>query len=162
MDSSTQHTPDRNFNLISAALFIGIIVAISLGIGYLTQPGEWYDTLNKPFFNPPSWVFGPVWSVLYILIAIAGWRIWCKAPKSAAMKLWLAQMILNWIWSPAFFGAQAPKLAFIIIIAMVLTIYLFINRNWNSDRTSAYLFIPYAAWVTFATLLNGSIAILNP
>ncbi|MDQ2632237.1 MAG: tryptophan-rich sensory protein [Pseudomonadota bacterium] len=136
-------------------------MAISLGIGYVTAPGQWYENLDKPVFNPPSWVFGPVWTVLYVLIAIAGWRIWRIAPKSTAMMLWVAQMILNWLWSPAFFGAEAPALALAIILAMLASIALFIAQAWRLDRWSAWLFVPYAAWVAFATVLNGSIVLLN-
>jgi len=147
---------------ISAVAFVAIIVGISLGIGYVTAPGQWYENLNKPTFNPPPWVFGPVWSVLYVLIAIAGWRIWRTAPKSGAMALWIAQMILNWLWSPAFFGAHAPALALVIIVAMLASIALFMARTWKLDRWSAGLFVPYALWVAFATTLNASIVLLNP
>lgn len=147
---------------ISAVAFVAVIMAISLGIGYVTAPGEWYENLNKPAFNPPSWVFAPVWTVLYALIAVAGWRMWHIAPKSSAMALWVAQMILNWLWSPAFFGAEAPTLALAIIVAMLASIALFIAEAWRLDRWSAGLLVPYAAWVAFATTLNGSIVALNP
>src|SRR5690606_19653779 len=128
---------------------------IGLLIGFATQPGDWYDDLAKPPFNPPSWLFGPVWTVLYVLIAIAGWRIWRVAPRSAAMLLWFVQMILNWLWSPAFFGAEAPWLAFAIIVPMLAAILAFIAQARRIDRPAAWLFVPYAAWVAFATLLNG-------
>lgn len=162
MSTSREYGKRTPRGLISAVAFVAIIMAISLGIGYLTAPGEWYENLNKPAFNPPSWVFGPVWTVLYVMIAIAGWRIWRTAPKSAAMPLWVAQMILNWLWSPAFFGAEAPALALAIILAMLVSIALFIAQAWRHDRWSAGLFVPYAAWVAFATTLNGSIVLLNP
>jgi tryptophan-rich sensory protein len=84
-------------------------------------------------FNPPGWVFGPVWTILYGLIGIAGWRIWRLAPKSSAMMLWGAQMVLNWLWSPAFFGAQAPELAFAIIIALLVATIGFILQVWKHD-----------------------------
>lgn len=161
MSTSREYGKHTQRRLISAVAFVAIIVAISLGIGYVTAPGQWYENLNKPAFNPPSWVFGPVWTVLYVLIAIAGWRIWRIAPKSGAMALWVAQMILNWLWSPAFFGAKAPALALAIILAMLASIALFIAEAWRLDRWSAGLFVPYAAWVAFATTLNGSIVLLN-
>jgi tryptophan-rich sensory protein len=161
MSISTESGERRPRGLISAVAFVAIIVAISLGIGYVTAPGEWYGSLTKPAFNPPSWVFGPVWTVLYILIGIAGWRIWRIARRSGAMMLWVAQMILNWLWSPAFFGAEAPLLALAIIFAMLVSILLFIARAWKHDRLSAGLFVPYAAWVAFATVLNGSLVLLN-
>ncbi|KQZ92259.1 sensor histidine kinase [Mesorhizobium sp. Root157] len=161
MSISTESGERRPRGLISAVAFVTIIVAISLGIGYLTAPGEWYESLNKPAFNPPSWVFGPVWTALYILIAIAGWRIWRIAGRSGAMMLWIAQMILNWLWSPAFFGAEAPSLALALICSMLASILFFIAQAWRHDRWSAGLFVPYAVWVAFATTLNGSIVFLN-
>lgn len=161
MNISTENTEQRRPAFVSALLFVGTIVAVSLAIGYLNQPSEWYENLAKPAFNPPSWVFGPIWTGLYILIAIAGWRIWRIAPRSAAMMLWFAQMILNWLWSPTFFGAEAPWLAFAVIVAMLASIGGFISLAPKYDRASAWLFVPYAAWVTFATVLNGSIALLN-
>jgi tryptophan-rich sensory protein len=123
--------------------------------------GEWYENLAKPAFNPPSWVFGPVWTVLYILIVVAGWRIWRIAPTSLAMMLWLAQIILNWLWSRTFFGAEAPWQAFAILAAILVCISGFIALAPRYARFSASLFVPYATWVTFATVLNGSIALLN-
>ncbi|MDQ2705757.1 MAG: tryptophan-rich sensory protein [Pseudomonadota bacterium] len=161
MSTAREYGKPTPRGLVSAVAYVAIIMAISLGIGYVTAPGQWYENLDKPVFNPPSWVFGPVWTVLYVLIAIAGWRIWRIAPKSTAMMLWVAQMILNWLWSPAFFGAEAPALALAIILAMLASIALFIAQAWRLDRWSAWLFVPYAAWVAFATVLNGSIVLLN-
>ncbi|WP_051011665.1 TspO/MBR family protein [Nitratireductor pacificus] len=162
MSIPTENSERIRGNTVSAAVFIAFIVAIGLGIGYITAPGEWYAGLSKPAFNPPAWVFGPVWTVLYVLIAIAGWRIWRLAPGSGAMKLWIAQMILNWLWSPAFFGAEAPRLALGIILALLASILLFMARAWTLDRWSVVLFVPYAAWAAFASVLNGAIAYLNP
>ena len=146
---------------LSAALSVCLVIGIGWAIGFLTRPGEWYESLNKPAFNPPGWVFGPVWTILYGLIGIAGWRIWRLAPKSSAMMLWGAQMVLNWLWSPAFFGAQAPELAFAIIIALLVATIGFILQAWKHDGVAACLFIPYAGWVAFATALNGFIVVMN-
>lgn len=145
-----------------AALFVAAIVLLSLMIGWFTLPGEWYAGLDKPFFNPPSWLFGPVWTVLYVLIAIAGVVIWRADRNGVAMKLWVAQMVLNWLWSPAFFGLQSPELAFVIILALLAAIIAFILAARRIAPAAAWLFAPYLAWVSFATLLNGSIAWLNP
>lgn len=158
MTLANHERPARPF---SAVIFIAVVVAISMIVGYLTQPGAWYASLAKPTFNPPSWVFGPVWTVLYILIGTAGWRTWRAAPKSAAMALWTTQMGLNWLWSPAFFGAHAPWLAFVVIVSMLVVIIAFIVQVWKHDRLSSALFVPYLAWVSFATVLNGSIAAMN-
>lgn len=148
-------------NWLSLLLFIVAVVGIGLVIGMFTTPGEWYANLEKPWFNPPGWVFGPVWTILYVLIAIAGWRVWTIVEDSGLKSLWLTQMVLNFLWSPAFFGIEMPTLALVIIIAMLVTIYLFIAKSWNRDRTSGLLFLAYAAWVTFATVLNLSIVVLN-
>jgi benzodiazapine receptor len=161
MSPSTHQNHMRSPSLISLAVFVVVVVGTSLLIGFLAQPGEWYENLAKPAFNPPPWLFGPVWTLLYVLIAIAGWRVWHARPKSTAMALWVAQMALNWLWSPAFFGAEAPWLAFAIIVALLAVILAFIVQAWEFDRPAAWLFAPYAAWVAFATLLNGSIALMN-
>ncbi|MBC6982603.1 TspO/MBR family protein [Caulobacter sp. 17J80-11] len=151
----------RRSDFYSAAAFVAACVGVSLAIGWVARPGEWYADLVKPAFNPPSWVFGPVWTFLYILIGIAGWRTWRVAPKSAAMAWWGVQMGLNWLWSPAFFGAQRPWLAFAVILALLGAIVAYIAAAWRQDRTAAWLFIPYAAWVAFAGTLNGFIATAN-
>ncbi len=124
----------------------------------------WYNTLNKPFFSPPNWVFGPVWTVLYILIAISGFVIWrkkTKVKKNKALKLFGIQLILNLIWSPIFFGAHQILLAFIVIIFMLYFIYKTINAFFKIDKTAVYLLYPYLAWVSFATILNLSVWLLN-
>jgi benzodiazapine receptor len=141
--------------------FLAVVVGVGALIGIQTAPGEWYASLDKPPFNPPSWVFSPVWFVLYVMIAIAGWRTALANPRSLAMGIWVVQMIINWLWSPVFFSLQALWPAAVIIVAMLVAILSFIAVTWRSDRVSALLFVPYAAWVSFATLLNVSIAILN-
>lgn len=146
---------------LTLAVFLVVVVGGGLAIGFVTLPGEWYASLAKPAFNPPNWVFGPVWTVLYVVIAIAGWRIWEHDTRGPAMKLWVAQLALNFAWSPVFFGAQMPLQALLIIIALLATTVLFISRTYQSDQLAAGLFVPYALWVAFATLLNASIVLLN-
>ncbi|MFN3508847.1 MAG: TspO/MBR family protein [Allorhizobium sp.] len=147
--------------ILSYILFIGFVVGAGLLSGLTNMPGEWYQSLEKPFFNPPSWLFGPVWTTLYVMIGVAGARIWQRAPKSAAMQLWFAQMALNLMWSPAFFGLQNPELALVVIAGMLLTIIAFMVKARPIDRISTLLFVPYLAWVSFASVLNLSIAWLN-
>lgn len=130
-------------------------------IGTTFLPGEWYAGLAKPPFNPPDWLFGPVWSVLYLLIAYAGWRIWCRNPAGLAMQVWFGQLAFNFIWTPVFFGMRLPGLALVVLAAMLALIVLFIRLTWNRDRISAISFLPYAVWVAFAGLLNLSIWWLN-
>lgn len=142
-------------------LFLVVVLGVGAGLGFLTAPGEWYDTLEKPPFNPPSWVFAPVWTTLYVLIAIAGWRTFLNDANGPAMKLWYAQMALNWLWSPVFFGLHMLWPALIVILALDGAVLAFIANRWSRDRAAALMFVPYAAWVLFASLLNLSIAILN-
>lgn len=148
----------KAFSLI---LFILAVVLIGMLIGYATLPGEWYASLNKPSFTPPNWVFAPVWTALYILIAIAGWRCWLRDRSSAAMKLWFVQMALNFLWSPVFFGAQQPALALVVVIAALAAVIGFIIAAWNKDRLAAILFLPYAAWTAFATALTAGVVVMN-
>lgn len=148
---------------LSLPLFL--FVALSLGggllIGAFNMPGDWYAALEKPAFNPPNWLFGPVWTTLYILIGIAGWRTWENARGSTSMWLWWLQMALNFAWSPVFFTLHNVAAAFAVIAALLLTILGFIAVTWKRDSVSALLFAPYAAWVAFASLLNGAILMLN-
>ncbi len=146
---------------LSLWLFIIIVLGIGLSIGFATAPGTWYQGLAKPSFNPPDWLFGPVWSLLYVLIAIAGWRIWRVAPDSGAMRLWGLQLVLNYLWSPIFFGLQRPGLALVVIVALLAAILGFVALARRLDRPAAWLFVPYALWVAFATLLNAAIWRLN-
>lgn len=146
---------------LNLALFILLVFGGGSLIGYYNMPGEWYAGLVKPSFNPPNWIFGPVWSILYVMIAIAGWRLWENHRMTAAMAIWWIALSVNFMWSPAFFGLQSIGLALVIVIVMLALIVAFIAKTWNLDRVSAWLFVPYAAWVSFATLLNASIWWLN-
>lgn len=146
---------------VSLILFLVLVLGGGLALGGLTVPGGWYAGLVKPSFNPPAWLFGPVWTVLYVLIAIAGWRVWQRDRSGWPMKLWWAQMALNFLWTPVFFGAHQLALALVVILLMLVAILAFITTAWRRDRMGAWLFVPYAAWVAFASLLNGSIWILN-
>ncbi|MBD1546638.1 TspO/MBR family protein [Roseibium aggregatum] len=148
-------------NIRSLAFFLILVVGGGIAIGIATAPGAWYVSLIKPPFNPPNWIFGPVWTALYICIAIAGWRVWLREPGGWAMKLWAAQLALNFIWSPVFFSAHRMDIALGIIILMLITIITFIVKARPKDDLAALLFLPYAAWVAFAAILNGSLLYLN-
>ena len=143
------------------AVFIAIVLGGGILIGLMTLPGEWYAGLTKPPFNPPGWIFAPVWTLLYILIAIAGWSTWQREPYGSAMAVWFVQLALNFAWSPVFFGAHQIGTALVIVAVLLATILAFIVMRWPRDRNAALLFTPYAAWVAFATLLNGAIWSLN-
>jgi tryptophan-rich sensory protein len=143
------------------AFFLVLVLGGGLALGWLTAPGEWYAALAKPPFNPPAWVFGPAWTTLYVLIAIAGWLAWKRDRGGLPMKLWWAQLVLNFAWTPVFFSLHQVGAALAIILALLAVILAFIASAWRQDRTAAYLFIPYAAWVAFASTLNGAIFVLN-
>ncbi|MBJ7578185.1 tryptophan-rich sensory protein [Devosia sp. MC532] len=146
---------------IVLAVFIVAVVGIGSFIGTQTPPGPWFESLAKPSWNPPGAVFAPVWTILYVMIAIAGWRVVMDNPKSKAMMLWYAQMVLNFLWSPVWFGAEMPWLAFGIIVVLWVTIVAFILTVRHRDMLAAWLFVPYLAWVSFATVLCGTIAAMN-
>lgn len=148
-------------SLLALALFLVVVIGVGSAIGILSVPGEWYAALQKPPFNPPSWVFAPVWFVLYVCIAVAGWLTFMRDASGTCMKVWVAQMLLNWLWTPVFFTLHLLWPAFAIIVLLLLLILVFIGNRWSRDRAAAWLFVPYAAWVSFATLLNGAIAWLN-
>jgi len=125
----------------------------------------WYSYLNKPFFSPPNWIFAPVWTTLYILMGISFYLIWIKGFKTRkvrdAVNVFGVQLILNAIWSPVFFGYKNIVLALAIIIIMWIYIVKTIRAFLKVDKTAAYLLYPYLAWVSFATILNLSIWVLN-
>ncbi len=146
---------------LSLTAFLAIVIGGGLLIGFLTAPDEWYAGLDKPSFTPPGWVFGPVWTVIYIMIAIAGWRAWCSNPLGTLTAIWFIQMALNFAWSPVFFSAHLPIVALLILAAMLVMILSFIIVGWLEDRVAAWLFVPYAAWVAFAAALNIAIISLN-
>jgi tryptophan-rich sensory protein len=141
--------------------FLVVVIGFGTLIGTQAIPGTWYEGLAKPPFNPPNWVFGPVWLTLYVMIAVAGWRVWMIDPRSGAMKLWFAQMALNWAWSPIWFIGQMLWPAFAVIVVLLALIVAFIVAAWRHDGVAAWLFAPYMAWVAFASALNLSIALLN-
>ncbi len=151
-----------NVSTLRSLAFIAVVLGAGMTIGYLNVPGQWYATLHKPSFNPPDWIFAPVWTVLFVLIAIAGSRTWERGSLSAAMILWFAQMALNFSWSPVFFSLHMIAAALVIVAALFVSVIAFIVLQWPQDKTSALMFVPYAFWVGFATILNFAVLILNP
>lgn len=146
---------------VSVLLMLVFVVGGGLAIGYLTRPGVWYAELAKPSFTPPGWVFGPVWTALYVMIAIAGTRIMTEASYDLATRLWWGQLGLNFAWSPVFFSAHNIGLALVVIVLLFATQLALVVVTWQQDRTTALLLMPYTAWIAFASVLNASILALN-
>ncbi|MGA8441253.1 MAG: TspO/MBR family protein [Candidatus Sulfotelmatobacter sp.] len=125
----------------------------------------WYRDLDKPSFTPPKNVYPVVWTTLYAMIAWSGWRIWSAAPsreRNHALRLWISQLATNAKWSKLFFGEHSPTLALTDAIALEGMIFAYIKAARKVDRAAADVFLPYAAWVAFAAVLNSEIARLNP
>ncbi len=150
----------------SLVAFIILCLAVSSVGGAITATSvdTWYQTLEKPSFNPPDWVFAPVWTALYILMGLAAWRIWrfrSIANTVKALSIFGVQLGLNLSWSILFFGLQRVDLALIEIFILLATIVLNAILFWRIDRLAGLIFVPYVLWVTFATILNASIWLLN-
>ena len=142
-------------------LFLVLAVGGGIVIGFLTAPGDWYATLAKPSFNPPAWLFAPVWTLLYLLIAMAGWISFEHDRSGWTMKLWWAQIALNFLWSPVFFVAHRIGVALAVILLLLASILAFIGASWQTNRGASWLFVPYATWVAFAAVLNARLFALN-
>lgn len=148
--------------MASLLLFIALVAATAFS-GAQFQPGAWYGTLAKPSWTPPSWLFGPVWTLLYIGIAVAGWLVWRKTGRmETALWIWIAQLLLNAAWSWLFFGIHRPDLALVDILAMLVLIALFIVAARPISPIASYLFVPYVLWVSYAAALNFAIWRANP
>jgi tryptophan-rich sensory protein len=127
-------------------------------------PGNWYAGLIKPAWNPPAWIFGPVWSALYVMMAVAAWLVWRAGgwrKQRAALGLFLAQWLLNALWTPLFFGLHQPGLALAEIVLLWLTLLATVLEFWQVSRAASLLLWPYLAWVSFATFLNFTLWRLN-
>ncbi len=127
--------------------------------------GGWYAALHKPTWNPPAWVFGPAWTLLYFLMATSAWIVWREGGWKAqgrALGLFLVQWLLNALWTPLFFGLHQPGLAFAEIVALWLLLFLTVTSFWWVKKAAGALLLPYLSWVTFAAVLNFTIWRLNP
>jgi len=144
----------------SLAVFVVLVVAAASS-GVFFKPGEWYRGLRKPSWTPPNWVFGPVWSVLYIMIAVAGWLVWRADPSSPAIWFWAAQLLVNASWSGLFFGMRRMDLAMYDIVLLWIVVAGFIVTASAVSTTAALLFVPYLIWVTIAGALNLAVLRLN-
>jgi benzodiazapine receptor len=155
---------------MSKIIKLVLAVLICQGAGLIgavftsSSVGGWYKTLTKPSFNPPSWLFGPVWISLYLLMGVSLYLVWIRWPEPGtfpALVFFGVQLILNTLWSVVFFGIQRPGLAFLEIIFLFAAISVTVILFFKISRPAAYLMIPYLLWVAFASVLNGFIWRLN-
>lgn len=154
--------PVRRFLL--AVLPVATVSALG-SLATLPNIPTWYEGLVKPGFTPPNWLFGPVWTLLYAMMAYALWRILSfpagQAGRNSAVTAFFVQLALNGLWSWAFFGAHSPFAGLVVILALVVAILATIRAFWRLDRAAAYLLVPYLAWVCYATALTAAVWRLN-
>lgn len=146
-----------------ALVLLGFIVLTFLApaAGAFTPPGGWYQTLNKPSWNPPPWIFGPVWTALYLMMAVAAWLVWRRVGQGYALRLYFVQLVLNAAWTPVFFGAHQLGAAFIVIVCLWTAILFTLPAFWDISRPAGLLLVSYLAWVSFASALNFTLWRLN-
>lgn len=151
--------PARSLIVLGLFLLVGFAAALP---GAAFPPGDWYATLERPFYAPPNGVFGPVWTLLYVLIGVAGWRVWRQVGWQAqALAPWVTQLLLNALWTPLFFGLHWLGIALIEMTLLGLAILWCIAVFRHIDRAAAWMLLPYLAWVGFAWLLNAGFWWLN-
>lgn len=155
------HSEPKLRNSLALVGFI-VITFCAPALGAFSMPGSWYAGLNKPSWNPPAWIFGPAWTLLYTLMAVAAWLVWKRAGFTRPLALYFVQLALNAAWTPIFFGAHEMGWAFIEIITMWIAIALTLISFFRVNRAAGWLLVPYLAWVTFATALNFTLWKLNP
>jgi benzodiazapine receptor len=154
-------------NLLRLAISVGAPLLVGALSGFATarSVAGWYVTLRKPVFNPPSWIFGPVWTALYVLMGIALYLVWRNGWDRDvvrwAMAFFAVQLALNGLWSLLFFGMQSPGWAFVEILLLWAAIATTLVAFWRVELLAGALLVPYFLWVSFAALLNGSIWMLN-
>ncbi len=147
------------------AVAIPLLVGAVGGLATSSSLSDWYPSLVKPSWNPPNWVFGPVWTILYVLMGVAAWRVWRKGPNDPGVRsgliLFGVQLFFNLLWSLVFFGLRMPGGALVEIAITWILILATLVSFYRIDRTAGLLLVPYQLWATFATVLNAAIWWLN-
>lgn len=151
---------------ISLGIFVILCLFVEVIGSYWTREtvSIWYPKLLKPSWTPPDWVFGPVWSLLYIMIAVSGWLIFkaqSSPQRSTALRFYFVQLGLNFIWSFLFFSLRSPLLGLIDIVLLCLMVMLTIMNAWQVRRSAAFLLIPYLLWIIYAASVNAGVWLLN-
>jgi translocator protein len=154
-------SPSPPRQALALAGFIAVTFCAPL-LGIFAKPDLWYATLTKPTWNPPSWIFGPMWSLLYLLMAVAAWLVWRRAGWQRALWIYFIQLALNAAWTPIFFGAHQIGWALVEIIVMWFAILLTMRAFFQVSKPAGWMLAPYLAWVSFAAFLNFTLWRLNP
>lgn len=146
---------------IALAISVLLVAAVA-AFGSQFAPGPWYEALAKPAWTPPNWLFGPAWTLLYALMALAAWKVWIVARRiDLALLVYGAQLLVNALWSYLFFGRQRIDLALLDIVVLWLLIVVTLVLFWRRDRLAGWLLVPYLAWVGYAAALNFALWRLN-
>lgn len=154
----------KKLGLLLGFILLPVIVGITASIATQSSVDTWYLTLQKPFFNPPNWLFAPVWTTLYILMGVSAFLIHTLKPsamRTLAMDVFYFQLFLNFLWSWLFFWFQSPLLGLICILFLLVVLIVMIRRFYGLNKTAGLLQIPYLIWILFATSLNAAILYLN-
>lgn len=163
-DSTFSSAKSDSGQQYSALVVFVVLCFTAAAAGSLFPPDEWYRGLNRPIYAPPNWIFGPVWTVLYFLMAVSGWLVW-KSPgtryRLSSLAAFAVQLLLNGLWSAIFFGWHRPGFALIEICMLWLAVLTTIVLARRRSRAAAFLLMPYLLWVSFATLLNYGFWSLN-
>jgi translocator protein len=163
-EAATQPLFENSRRWLALAAWVALCLAVGFVIGFFFKPGAWYAGLEKPVFNPPAWLFAPVWTVLYVAMGVAAWRVWCKpdsVERKQALRQFCVQLAINAAWPPTFFGAQSLSGGLVVIVCMLFAIAATIQHFHPLDKPAAWLLAPYLVWVSFATMLNVTLLALN-
>lgn len=166
MFKATDTTARKSLARAALALIGWLLLSFCAAtLGAFFMPGEWYAGLKKPSWNPPNWLFGPVWSALYTIMAVAAWLVWRRGgfpSQRAALSLFLLQLLFNALWSPLCFGARNLGFGLVDIVLLWLALTATVVAFYRAYRLAGALLVPYLAWVTFASALNFTLWRLNP
>ena len=147
-----------SFVIFAIATYSASIIG---GIATYSFKEPWYSTLKKSSFNPPDWVFAPVWTTLYFLMSFAIWKVWIKSFETKLLKIYFIHLLFNSTWSVVFFGFHLIGIALVNLVIILIFILILMKEYFTRDKMSFYLMIPYLAWSSYALILNSSIFLLN-
>lgn len=153
--------PSPPRQVLALAGFIVVTCCAPL-LGIFAKPDLWYAALDKPSWNPPGWIFGPVWSLLYLMMAVAAWLVWRRIGWQRALWLYFIQLALNAAWTPIFFGAHDLAWALVEIVFMWVAILITMFSFFHASKLAGWMLAPYLVWVTFAAFLNFTLWRMNP